>query len=49
MQKVYEPSEIAIWDSIYDIDNLKRIVEDSHAYLLLEKNLTSFWPLDISD
>ena len=38
MQKVYEPSEIAIWDSIYDIDNLRRIVENSHAYLLFDKD-----------
>jgi len=38
MLKVYEPSEIAAWNNNYDIETLTKIVDTTHAYLLLEKD-----------
>lgn len=38
VQKVYEPSEVAAWDNIYTLEILVKIAEESHAYLLLDRD-----------
>lgn len=38
VQKIYEPSEITVWNDAYTLEALEKIAEDCHAYLLFDKS-----------
>ena len=41
MQKVYEASELAIWDSIYTIEEVDRIEKECHSYVIIDDDTDS--------